>query len=304
MEMSPKNQMLHVFFQDLEPGPFPLRVSAETTNHCNLRCHYCPREESNRGFGYMTPELFESLATQCDGKRAAFAPQGFGEPFVDPLFKERLQRTAELDMKHVDVVTNATLMGEEECRALIESNVWLVTIDIDGADKSVFEEHRINADYDVVVENVRRLFAMRKEAGTKLPHIALSAVQLPDVLPSMQAFKDMWEPLLEEQDEIFWAQPVTWGGDRPMPGKRAATEEELRARPPCRHLYHTMQIYFDGRTSPCTYDHACKLHIGDASKQSIDEIWNGEQLQRLRDLHEQGRSGEIDMCRNCPDHLA
>lgn len=303
-KLTPKSQMLHVFFENLVPGAFPLRVSAETTNHCNLRCHYCPREESNRGFGYMTEALFEFLVSQCHDKRAAFAPQGFGEPFLDPDFKDRLRRMAELDMGYVDVVTNATLMDGDACRALIESKVWLVTIDMDGADKEVFESHRVNAVYEEVVANVQRLFAMREEMESELPHIAISAVQMPDVMPSMAEFEGMWRPLLREQDEIFLAQPVTWGGDRPMPGRRAATEQELRERPPCRHLYHTMQIYFDGRTSPCTYDHACHLHIGDASKQSVEEIWNGEPLAKLRELHEQGRSGEIEMCRNCPDHLA
>jgi hypothetical protein len=303
MEWSPKRQMLHVFFQDLEPGPFPLRVSVETTNHCNLRCHYCPREESNRGFGYMAGPVFDRLAQQCAGLRVAMAPQGFGEPFLDPEFPSRLRRLAELGMPYVDVVTNATLMDEAAARVLIETKVWLVTIDLDGANPEVFERHRKNADYEQVVANVRRLFALRDELGSELPHIALSAVQLPDVVPSMQAFEAMWRPLLRERDEIFMAQPVTWAGDRPMPGKRAATADELRSRPPCRHLYHTLQVYWDGRTSPCTYDHACRLQVGDASRQSLAEIWHGEPLRRLRELHEQGRSGELDPCRGCPDHL-
>jgi radical SAM protein with 4Fe4S-binding SPASM domain len=303
MHLTPKSQMLHVFFQDLEPGPFPLRVSVETTNHCNLRCHYCPREESDRGFGYMQPELYESVVTQCAGKRVAFAPQGFGEPFLDPRFVSRLERAAELGLQYVDVVTNATLMDEAASRALIAAKVWLVTIDLDGADKAVFEQHRKNAVYEQVVANVRRLFELRRELGSELPHIALSAVQLDDVVPSMAAFEAMWRPLLAPLDEIFWAQPVTWTGDRPMPGKRAATTAELRARPPCRHLYHTLQVYFDGRVTPCTMDHGCRLRVGDASKQSIEEIWQGEELRRLRTLHEEGRSGEIDLCRNCPDHL-
>jgi len=303
MEWSPKRQMLHVFFQDLVPGEFPLRVSAETTNHCNLRCAYCPREDGERGFGYMTPKLFERLARQCADKRSAFAPQGFGEPFLDPEFVPRLRRMAELGMQYVDVVTNATLMDERASRALIEAKVWLVTIDLDGADKTVFEQHRKNAVYEDVVANVRRLFALRDELDSELPHIALSAVQLPDVAPSMAEFEAMWRPLLRARDEIFLAQPVTWAGARPMPGKRAATAEELRTRKPCRHLYHTLQVYFDGRTSPCTYDHACRLHVGDANEQTLDEIWNGEPLRRLRALHEQGRSGDLDICRNCPEHL-
>lgn len=88
-----------------------------------------------------------------------------------------------------------------------------------------------------------------------------------------------------------------------MPDKRAATRDELRTRPPCRHLYHTLQVYFDGRTTPCTMDHGCRLHVGDASRQTLAEIWHGEPLRRLRELHEAGRSDEIDLCRGCPDHL-
>jgi radical SAM protein with 4Fe4S-binding SPASM domain len=120
----------------------------------------------------------------------------------------------------------------------------------------------------------------------------------------MPAFRAMWEPYLQEGDEIFAAQAVTWAGDRPLAEKKPATPDELRTRPPCRMLYKTLQVYYDGRTSPCTYDHACKLHIGDASRQSLQEIWDGEPLRRLRELHESGRSGEIELCRNCPDHLA
>jgi hypothetical protein len=301
--LSPKSQYLHLFFQDLEPGDFPLRVTAETTNHCNLRCHYCPREDSDRGFGYMTMPLFDSLAEQCVGRQAAFAPQGFGEPFLDPMFQKRLRRCGELGLQWVDVVTNATLLDEAACLALIDADVCLVTIDMDGADKAVFEAHRKNAVYEEVVANVRRLFELRRERGKERPFISLSAVQLPDVLPSMEEFVAMWQPWLGPLDEIFRAQPVTWAGDRPMPGKRAATPDELRTRPPCRMLYHTLQVYFDGRTSPCTYDHGCKLHVGDASQQSLVDIWNGAPLARLRELHEQGRSGEIDLCRHCPDHL-
>jgi hypothetical protein len=304
MELTPKSQMLHLFFQDLAPGAFPLRVSVETTNHCNLRCAYCPREDSGRGFGYMTPALFERLVTQCVGKRAAFAPQGFGEPFLDPEFVPRLRRMGELGLQYVDVVTNATLMDEAASRALIDAKVWLVTIDVDGADKAVFERHRQNAVYERVVANVQRLFELRDELGSEVPHIALSAVQMADVVPSMDAFARLWRPRLRQRDEIFLAQPVTWAGARPLPGKRAATGAERAQRPPCRHLYHTLQIYFDGRTSPCTYDHACRLTVGDANTQSIEEIWNGAPLRRLRALHETGRSGELDPCATCPEHLA
>lgn len=304
MEATPKQFYAHRFFLDLDPGDFPLRVSAETTNRCNLRCPYCPREESGRGFGDMSTPLFETLAAQCAHRDIAFSPQGFGEPFLDPAFGERLRRARQLGVRHLDVVTNATLLDEKNCRALIESETLLVTIDLDGADKQVFERNRVNAHYETVVGNVQRLFQMRRAAASSYPFISLSAVGLPEVLPSMAAFRALWEPWLGPRDEIFAAQPVTWAGDRPMPGKRPATAAELATRPPCRHLYKTLQVYWDGRASPCTYDHACRLEVGNTTRQSIAEIWAGAPLRRLRELHEQRRSDEIPLCRGCPDHLA
>ncbi len=303
-DVRPKQLYAHLFFRDLDPGGFPLRVSVETTNRCNLRCPYCPREESGRGFGEMAEELYESLARQCADRDIAFAPQGFGEPFLDPDFGARLRKARRLGVRHLDVVTNATLLDQVNCLALIEAEVLLVTIDLDGADKQVFERNRVNACYEEIVANVQRLFRMRRALGSRFPYVSLSAVGLPEVLPSMAAFRALWEPWLGPHDEIFAAQPVTWAGDRPMAGKRAATEVELATRPPCRHLYKTLQVYWDGRASPCTYDHACRLEVGNTARQSIDEIWHGAPLSRLRELHEQHRSGEIALCRGCPDHLA
>jgi radical SAM protein with 4Fe4S-binding SPASM domain len=241
---------------------------------------------------------------QCAGRDVLVAPQGLGEPFLDPEFVARLTRAHELGLKYIDITTNATLMGEVAVRAVIASKVFLLSVEIDGADKAVYERSRPNADYDVVVANLQRVFTLRRELGSELPYVSISAIQWPDVVPSMPAFEALWRPLLGPMDEIFVAQPVTWAGDRPVPGRRAATPDELRTRPTCRMLYKTLQIYFDGRATPCTYDHACKLQVGDANTQTIEEIWQGDPLARLRRLHEQGRSGEIELCRNCPDHLA
>jgi hypothetical protein len=108
---------------------------------------------------------------------------------------------------------------------------------------------------------------------------------------------------LRATDDVFVCTPVTWAGAQPAPDRRPATPDELRERKPCRMLKTTLQVYYDGRTTPCCYDHACALEVGDASRSTIEEIWNGEPLRRLRDLHENGRSGEIPLCRDCPDHL-
>ena len=49
--------------------------------------------------------------------------------------------------------------------------------------------------------------------------------------------------------------------------------------------------------------------VGDVNKESLKDIWNGEQLKQFRVMHLNGRKDEIKPCRNChylkgfPDHL-
>ncbi len=39
--------------------------------------------------------------------------------------------------------------------------------------------------------------------------------------------------------------------------------------------------------------------VGTLASQSIGEIWNSPEMQRMRQLHADGRAGEIDVCARC-----
>jgi hypothetical protein len=41
--------------------------------------------------------------------------------------------------------------------------------------------------------------------------------------------------------------------------------------------------------------------IGNVNEQTISEIWTGEKIQKIRDLHRQGCFKELDFCNECPD---
>jgi hypothetical protein len=39
--------------------------------------------------------------------------------------------------------------------------------------------------------------------------------------------------------------------------------------------------------------------VGTLESQTIREIWNSEEMQRMRRLHAEGRAGEIEVCSRC-----
>ena len=62
-----------------------------------------------------------------------------------------------------------------------------------------------------------------------------------------------------------------------------------------------MYLHFncDGTVSPCTLDWPRKVVIGDISKQSVSEIWNGDSLRELQVAMLAGKRKCVDLCATC-----
>jgi radical SAM protein with 4Fe4S-binding SPASM domain len=302
------DQILEEAFKDRETGVFPFSFGVEVTNFCNLRCPMCPREIADRGFGNMDWDLFTSLVDQAaEHEHGVLLPQGFGESFIHPRFREMLAYLKKGGRgRPVMLITNGTLFSDENIDAIIESGIELVNISLDGTVKEVFEEIRPNADHEEVVANVKRLLDRRSKKGSQLPRVILRMIKMDKTIADVAAFEDYWKPYLLSGDEIAYSNYQTWAGTVDDRRLEEREEEEIKAgpiKPPCRMLYKTMQVYFDGRVTPCCYDFDCTMEIGNACEAPIEAIWNGERAAHFRRLHEEGRMDEIPICKECKEYL-
>jgi radical SAM protein with 4Fe4S-binding SPASM domain len=60
-----------------------------------------------------------------------------------------------------------------------------------------------------------------------------------------------------------------------------------------------MYILASGDVVLCCMDWRRQVVLGNAGRQSLRNIWNGESYRRIRRLHIEGRDGEISLCRRC-----
>jgi radical SAM protein with 4Fe4S-binding SPASM domain len=67
----------------------------------------------------------------------------------------------------------------------------------------------------------------------------------------------------------------------------------------CVGMFSRVFVLKDGEVSICCFDPNCELNIGNATENTILEIWNGERMRKYRDLHNTGRRSEIDLCASC-----
>ena len=95
--------------------------------------------------------------------------------------------------------------------------------------------------------------------------------------------------VLRKSEEILTSR----GGDAPNRNDKLIFTTERCVLP-----FRQLIIRPDGKVSLCCNDPYGKMTMGDLSKQSIMEIWNGETYRKIREQILGGR-GRIEHCRTC-----
>jgi radical SAM protein with 4Fe4S-binding SPASM domain len=60
-----------------------------------------------------------------------------------------------------------------------------------------------------------------------------------------------------------------------------------------------MYIGYNGDVLLCCMDWRRRVVLGNVRKQSLREIWLGDRYQHYRQLHEEGRVNELELCSTC-----
>ena len=69
-------------------------------------------------------------------------------------------------------------------------------------------------------------------------------------------------------------------------------------RMPCRKVFTDMLIYWDGQVAICNYDWDERRSIGNVSEISIQDAWDSDEYERIRNMHTEGRFDE-SICNEC-----
>ncbi|MBA7705681.1 hypothetical protein ES703_114516 [subsurface metagenome] len=112
----------------------------------------------------------------------------------------------------------------------------------------------------------------------------------------IEDFKKYWEPLV---DRVLVRNLCNVGGLVARPDRQLKTK-----RWPCPQLWKRITITCRGKYRFCVEDWLNKTVIGDVQKESIKEVWQGKEYQKLRKLHLEEKYSAIPICRNCTDWVA
>ena len=152
----------------------PSMIRLDFCSRCQLRCIECGQATGKWWVNGLKPR---SLQTDNLTKLIETNPQiklietgNQGEAILNPNFAELLMicksHNVETQLKtgvNFNYVSDATL------EAIVDCGMKELSFSIDGASQATYKQYRIGGNFDQVVENIRRLNAVKKSRGSKRP---------------------------------------------------------------------------------------------------------------------------------------
>jgi MoaA/NifB/PqqE/SkfB family radical SAM enzyme len=268
-----------------DEAPLPEIVQIESTNICNAKCVFCPRDDMHRKQGVMDMALFRKIVDECAALGIEHVRMhNYGEPFVDRSLVEKVRYAKERGIPQVGMISNGSLITEAAARGMIEAGLDAINISVDASGREVFESTRLGLKYDKVIGNIERLVRIREELDRRRPKLILSFVRQNNSVDE-QAFIEHWRQVA---DKIHITDLHNWAG---------TLNQESDVNYPCYRPWLTFTVLWDGRVSLCCADFDGRTVLGDLRTATIREVWNSDAYRSVRRQHLE--SGGPDICRSC-----
>ena len=156
---------------------WPIDIMVEPTNVCNIHCVLCPTsaEYMTRQRGFMRYEDYQKVIDNIKGVTPKIALFFSGESFLHPKLIDMIKYAADKGLR-VQISTNATKIPDNKVDDLLGSGLETLTVSVDGLSKETYEHYRVGADFDVVLANLKKLCARKRELGLKKPTIQVQFI--------------------------------------------------------------------------------------------------------------------------------
>jgi radical SAM protein with 4Fe4S-binding SPASM domain len=274
---------------------FPSVLGIDPTNICNLKCKICPSGLYQSELGLMPMGLFKRIIEESllYGRRWMIILHNFGEPLLHPKLSEMVRMIKERKAARcVQFATNGISADEKVFNDLIDSGLDMITFSIDAHTAREYRDLKGSDSLGQVRENVELLMRLKEKRGSLFPRVCAKMVLRKGFEHTAKPFLDEWRKIA---DEALLTPFSNWGGDIAYTG----TEPAARKRYACHFLWYYPVIDWKGDVFSCCAVFSPKAIIGNLNRESIGEIWQGEQLKKIRTAHLQKDFSRIPYCAEC-----
>jgi MoaA/NifB/PqqE/SkfB family radical SAM enzyme len=298
--VGPLTRLRHRLLDRRRPVPQgPRHVQIQTVSGCNGDCVFCPNRKTAIDIPMgplMDMDLFRRIVDQIVAMPSLrrISPYLMNEPMLDKHLPERVRYIADRKPDRVKIKINShgNACTEAMARGLLDAGLSQCNFSVQGIDP---EEYRrtMGLNFERTVENIERMVRLRDEGDY---HTNIRVVMLDTAMthPHLEEIRAFWR---ERGVKININQLENRGRSARIQSDEIAVHA-LQTYHWCNRLFDQVYILFDGRMVMCCADWEQTGVMGDASRDSLAEIWHGE---RYRDFRRRFLSGDVQgmLCDGC-----
>jgi len=271
-----------------------------------------PRGSRVERRGPIDPDLVRKVVaeiTQFDDALVVLG--GFGDPLRHPQFTSILDAIREIDsdgrrLYGLAVRTNAVDLNDKLIDALISHEVDILNVTLDAWTAELYarlhspgapatDEPRPQANLQTVLANIERVSQIRQQRASVKPIVVPEFTKARDNVEELDAFYDGW---------IRRIGAVTISGYCHFAGQcvdRSVIRMAPSTRFGCRRILSRCLVLADGRVAVCDQDFNGRHTIGSLGEQSLEAIWHGAALERIRRAHRADQFDPTPLCAACDE---
>ncbi len=279
---------------------FPNRITVELTNQCNVSCTFCPRQSVDMKIGFMSMELYKKIIDEASEHLPVKLVIFFrGESLLHPEFIECVKYAKDKGIGPIQYATNAFELTNDMSDKLLETGIDFISFSLDTLDPEIYRKSRLCGNLDISRDNVIYLSKKcdeKRKKGLQVPTLQVSTVEIEEYMPEQGKFIEFWKKYVDIV-RVYYEHDDN-GRFRNVEVQRLL-EEEVPERKPCRKLFTDLLVYWDGQLALCNYDWRGGLQGLNLNKMTIEEAWNSNLYEQLREAHNNGEISDDTMCQNC-----
>jgi MoaA/NifB/PqqE/SkfB family radical SAM enzyme len=309
-EKIPREDVIKIFEQYRSPEPVVYNI--ETTNACNMKCQMCPRTTMmTRKISTIKKSVFERIIDQLrpwsmaewnswenfisDNYRISkdemsenhfflyiipdvIQLHGYGDPLLDPHMHEYVNLLSKRGLKSY-FSCNPANIDMDKTVMMFENGLDYIKYSIESVDDSKHKEIRGEAsNFSESYKKILNLLELKEERNYKTTII----ITMLDLNKSWQ--KDEYEKLLNAFKGLdvyiyLKSEDQQWYR-KDYHGTNSIHWSEL-----CKHPWMSMTIKSNSEVAMCMEDFNNEIILGNASNETLFDIWNGEKYSQFRNDH-------------------
>ncbi len=288
---------------------WPLKVTIEPINVCNLACPACftGDGQTSRPRTAMPLDVYRRLLTEMGAYLWQVEFCNWGEPLLDKQIATMIREATDRGIGTILSTNFSFRFDDRRAEDIVRAGLTVLGVSIDGARQETYEKYRVGGDLATVLENCRRMRDAKRRLGATAPQMVWSFHAFPhnvgDIadVPALARELDM-VPVFEKG----WVVGADWDA-----GGKAGFRDRMPAFP-CLFLWQQAVVNSDGGVAPCcgTFyreDDMGRLALrpGDGGAATFREVWNCERFRQARAMYRDRAMSPATghVCYDCPSTI-